>query len=165
MEKFFYSAKYVKITFKNQKNGKKMETITRQNRHSDMCPVKTWADIIIRISTNDGIGKDTYVNTVCINRKLMEITASQISTCIKKSVMKLGRTRDLGFGPDDVGRHSIRTTFATLLANKNTKIKDIMLVGQWKSTSVQKYIQKDVILSNITDELLSNRNNQLRRLV
>ena len=165
MDKFFYTAKYVKITFENQKNGEKMETIKRQNRNSDMCPVITWAEIIIRISTYDGIGKDTYINTVCINRKLMEITASQIRTCIKKSVIKLGKTRDLGFGPEDVGTHSIRTTFVTLLINKNVRIEDIMLTGQWKSTSVQKYIRKDVILSDITEQLLLNRNNQLRCLI
>ena len=95
----------------------------------------------------------------------MEITASQICTCIKKSVIDLAKTRDLGFGPDDVGTHSIRTTFGTLLANKNLKIEDIMLADQWKSTSVQKYIRKDVILSDITKTLLLNTNNQLRLLV
>ena len=165
MHNSLYTAKYIKITFENQKNGEKMETITRQNRNSDMCPVKTWADIIIRIKTYDGISKDTYVNTICINGKLMEITAAQIRTCIKKSVLKISTTRDLGFGPDGVGTHSIRTTFATLLANKNVRIEDIMLAGCWKSTLVQKYIRKDVVLSNITNELLSNRNHQLKQLV
>ena len=129
MNKFFHTAKYVKITFENQKNGEKMETITRQNGNSDMCPVKIWTEIINRIPTYDRIGYDTYVKTVCINGNLMEIATSQICTCIKKSVINLAKTRDLGFGPDDVGTHSIRTTFATLLAKKNVKIEDIMLAG------------------------------------
>ena len=68
----------------------------------------------------------------------MKIKATQICNSIKSLVAKVSVTTNLVFGPDDAGTHSIRTMFTTLLENKNEKIEDIMLVGQWKSTVVQK---------------------------
>ena len=71
-KKNFAAAHCVKITFKNQKNGEKMETITRKRGEPNSLskPVQVWAQIVNIVLLYDGTGPDTYVNVVCIDGKL-----------------------------------------------------------------------------------------------
>ena len=60
--KNFANAHCVKITFENQKNGEKMETITHilwREADSLSKPVKIWAKIVNKVVSYDGTGPDT----------------------------------------------------------------------------------------------------------
>ena len=145
-KKKFHRAHRVTITFENQKNGEKMETITRTQgrKNSQFKPVKIWADIVTRILSYEDTGPDTFVNVVCVDGKLREITASMIGLKIKACVDKIGIKR-LGFTRHDVGTHSIRTSFASMLSFQQVDTKHIMLQGRWKSNSVFRYIRTDIM--------------------
>ena len=108
------------------RNGEKMESVTRTrgDRNSMFRPVKIWAKIVNRILAYIGTGLDTFVNVVCVSGKLQEITASAIRTVIKKTVNKIG-TEHLGFTRHDMGTHSIRASFATLLSLQHLDIHTI----------------------------------------
>ena len=69
-------------------------------------PVKIWAKIVNRILAYNGMGPDTFVNVVCVNGKLRDITAATIRTVIKNLVDKIG-VDHLGFTRHDVSTHSI----------------------------------------------------------
>ena len=146
--KNFAKAHCVKITFENQKNGEKMETITRtRGDPNSLCkPVEVWAKIVNRVLSYNGTGPNTYVNAVCIDGKLRNVTASIIGSKIKSVVDKIGVKR-LGFTRDDVGTHSIRTSFATMLSFLKVDPTLIMLNGRWKSDAVLRYIRIDIISS------------------
>ena len=53
----------VKITFVDQKNGQKYATITQHTSRKEICPVKSWAAIIIRILLYPNTGLDTDIDT------------------------------------------------------------------------------------------------------
>jgi hypothetical protein len=162
----FKTAHRVTITFENQKNGEKMESVTRTrgDRNSMFRPVKIWAKIVNRILAYDGTGPDTFVNVVCVNGKLREITAATIGTIIKNSVDKIG-TDHLGFTRHDVGTHSIRTSFATLLSLQHVDIHTIKRQGRWKSDSVFKYIRTDIMApETITLALQHTKNHNIIKL-
>ena len=60
--KNFANAHCVKITFENQKNGEKMETITHilwREADSLSKPVKIWAKIVNKVVSYDGMGPNT----------------------------------------------------------------------------------------------------------
>ena len=163
VNKNLHQAHAVKITFRNQKNGEKMESITRYRSKSKYGsdPISIWAQIISRINKIDGTTDTTPVNIVCINKKLHYITASQLRTCIKSTVKQIG-FKILGIHPHEVGTHSIRTFFATFLAAMNVDVKYIMIQGRWKSDCVLRYIRKDIVDNNISRHIL-NCTNVLRR--
>ena len=127
----------MKITFENQKNGEQMEIITHKggDPNSLSKPVQVWAQIVNRVLSYDGTGSDTYVNVVCVDGKLRKVTASVIGLKIKAVVDKIGVKR-LGFTHHDVGTHSIRTLFITILSYLKVDPTLIMLNGRWKSDSV-----------------------------
>ena len=130
--KNFVAAHCVKIAFDNQKNGEKMETITRTRGDPNTFskPVKVWAQIVNRVLSYDGTGADTYVNVVCIDGKLREVTASPAIGLKIKSVVEKTCVKRLGFTRHDVGTHSIRTLFATMLSYLKIDPTLIMLNGR-----------------------------------
>ena len=161
-------AKTVKVTFKNQKNGEKMESIvrTRKKEFTELDPVVLWARVVTRIQKMEGTGPNTFVNTVCENGRLYEITAAMVRSHIKAAVQVLNdRGNDTRVSPHEVGTHSIRSSFATLLANRGVNEKKIMLHGRWKSDTFMKYIRKDVVNLDITTKISTLKNHNVKRLV
>ena len=79
-----------------------------------LCPVRSWGAIIDRIEGYKGTTGKTTVNTVEINGKLKRIDSSTIRNRIRVAVKAIGEEK-LGFTAKEVGTHSIRTSFATLL--------------------------------------------------
>ena len=100
-------AQKVKIVFPNQKNMEKMEPVirSRADKSSILCD---------RIEGYKGTTGKTTVNTVEINGKLKKIDSSTIRNRIRVAVDAIGEEK-LGFTAKEVGTHSIRTSFATLL--------------------------------------------------
>ena len=161
--KHLHKAKAVKITFRNQKNGEKGESIIRHRHHSihGTDPVTIWASIVTRIRRYEGINNDTPINTVLRNGKLDIITANHVRSYIKKIVNNIG-FKILGIKDSEVGTHSIRTSFATFLATANVDVKYIMIQGRWKSDCVLRYIRREIVDNGISIHILS-RVNVLRR--
>ena len=107
-------------------------TRTQGHKNSQFKPVKIWADIVTRILSYEDTGLDTFVNVLCVEGELREITASMVSLKIKACVDKIGIKRP-GFTRHDVGTHSIRTYFASMLSFQQVDTKHIMLQGRWKA--------------------------------
>ena len=124
-----------------------METITctRGDPNSLCKPVEVWAKIVNRVLSYNGTG-NTYMNTVCIDGKLCEVTASIIGSKIKFVMDKIGVKR-LGFTRDDLGTHSIWTSFATMFSFLKVDPTLIMLNSRCKSDAVLRYIRIDIISS------------------
>ena len=84
---------------------------------------------ILSSRTTDG---NTPVNYVSLNNTANFVDSRQVLQVIRLQVALIGKDV-LGFGPEDVGTHSIRSSFAMLLhlAKKDPLI--IMLQGRWRS--------------------------------
>ena len=54
----------VSPTFRTQKNGVKNDTVTQWRTPTNLCLVRIWAEIIIRLNSYPGTTRDTPVNTI-----------------------------------------------------------------------------------------------------
>ena len=112
------------IDFRKTKNGNKEASITMHRTKYDLCPIKTWRNTVKRILNHNNTTFDTPVNYVEINGKPAYVTAKYVTMMIKLTVTQIGRTT-LGFGPDDVGTHSMHSSlekcFSTSVVYAATK--------------------------------------------
>ena len=137
-------ADFLCITFREQKNGIKQETIT-MSRTTDaiLCPVVQGATIIRRILSLPGTNCTTPINTYLSGTCLFGLTATTALNRLRCHASKLGSSH-LGFLPVDIGLHSIRTSAAMAMVLSGIPVYMIMLIGRWKSDAFLTYIRKQV---------------------
>ena len=137
-------ADFLCITFRDQKNGIKQETIT-MSRTGDaiLCPVVQAAFIIRRILTLPGTDCTTPINTYASGTRLYNLTATSALTRLRLRASQLGH-QHLGFRPADIGLHSIRTSAAMAMVLSGIPTYMVMLIGRWKSDAFLTYIRKQV---------------------
>ena len=153
----------VSITFVEQKNNEKMETITQHrvlnsNKDIRLCPVYTWAHTIHRIHQYKKSTEDTTVNTFLNpdTNKLVRITSKQARQHLRDTVRRFGAS-SLGIDEKRVGTHSLRTSCAMLLHLAHAKTSTIMLLGRWKSDAFLLYLRKQVkeFTAGVSDMMMS----------
>ena len=133
----------VTITFHRQKNGTKDGNITMNKSNDELCPVLAWGKITKRILNYDNTDMNTPVNYVELNGKKSYIQSRDVMTMIRVTVALIGQDK-LGFGPDNVGTHSIRSSFAMFLYVNRVGDSRIMLQGRWKSLAFLDYLRPQV---------------------
>ena len=138
-------ASTVQITFEQQKNGCRFESVAMHRNSSDLCPVRIWTDIVQRISKYPRGNENSPVNLLRIGRSYKLIESTLVRNTLRSAVLAIGETV-LGITVDSVGTHSVRSTFAMLLLIHKVDITTIMKLGRWRSDSVICYIR-----SNVTD--------------
>jgi hypothetical protein len=135
----------VSITFEFQKNDERDITITmHRTGDADLCPVLAWSRIIRRVCRIPGTTVDSPVCTYQkANGTIGLVTSKQILQRIRDRVTAIGRDV-LGFGPDDVGTHSIRSAAAMAMYLAGVPVYTIMLIGRWSSDAFLRYIRRQV---------------------
>jgi len=94
---------------------------------------------------------------------LITIDSATVRERIRTAVKAIGEEK-LGFTSKEIGTHSIRTTYATLLFLRNVDIITIQIGGRWKSTAFLKYIQRDTTGYEITNGFSKKRNRYIKKL-
>ena len=146
----FATADAVMITFTDQKNGEKNESIVRRRSTSDkFCAVRTWAQVVNRISGYPGAPPNSPVNTVSHKGKLRYITSDMIKARIRTVVSKLEPSLPL----ESVTPHSIRATYATILFKQGKDLDEVKLMGRWKSDAFLLYIRKNTLSLEMSDAI------------
>ena len=102
------------ITFESQKNDDKDQTITMHANGTEICPVRAWACLTLRILNYPGASLELPVNTYKINNTIDVLPSTEILRHIRATVDVIG-IDVLGFSSKDVGCHSIRSSFAMFL--------------------------------------------------
>jgi hypothetical protein len=156
------SADIVSITFEDQKNGDRFETVNLQSSKDKLLnPVIAWATTIKRIINSPGSTKNTTINSYLIGKKFYSITAKDAINALRSAV-KLQGEDDLGFKACEVGTHSIRSggAMAMYLASPQIQTYTIQLIGRWKSDAFLQYIRRQVkqFSSHISEAMISNEN-------
>ena len=126
-----------------QKNKHKEADITMHRSNNELCPVKAWGEITKRILSYKNTNLDTTVNYVQINGKPAYVNAKDVMNLIRFTVAVIGKEK-LGFAPEDVGTHSIRSSFAMFLHLQKVDPDRIMLQGRWRSRAFLDYIRPQV---------------------
>jgi len=134
----------VSITFEFQKSDERHETIT-MHRSGDtvLCPVRAWAAIVRRILSYPGTTADTNVNTIFVDNKLSTISSATMLEKLRAAARLIGEDV-LGFDPEDIGTHSIRSGAAMAMYLADVATFTIMMIGRWSSDAFLRYIRKQV---------------------
>jgi hypothetical protein len=149
----------VTLCFENQKNGEKFEEITQHKTGDPMfCPVLIWANIVQRVRSYPGTHGKTSVCTYFEKGVLKELTSQIMNVLLKATVAAIGIDK-LGFGPDDIGTHSIRAGAAMAMYLDGVPVFTIMLMGRWSSDAFLKYIRKQVeqFSHNVASRMIKNQ--------
>ena len=139
-----HTADVVAITFRSQKNEERNDIINQfSTGDATLYPVKAWAAIVTRIRSYKHSSDESPVNTYQVGDKLVQITSANVRVALRQSVLSIGQDK-LGFGPDDVGTHSIRSGAAMAMYLAKEPVYTIMLLGRWSSDAFLKYIRRQV---------------------
>ena len=90
-------------------------------------------EIIQRILGYKGSTGKSFVNTVPIGNKRHYITGTEMFNHLRHTVDNMTR---LGFRGNDVGTHSIWSSFAIALYLARRPVSTIMLLGRWCSDAI-----------------------------
>lgn len=136
----------VTVTFYRQKNGVKKAEISMDPTQGPLCPVKAFKSIILRILSYLDENVKSTANMVRHGTKIMGITSKATLQHLRNTVDSIGHDI-LGFGPDDVGNHSIRSSFTMFLILNREAPDIVQLQGHWKSRAFLNYIHMETIFT------------------
>ena len=96
----------------------------------------------------------TYLNE---KEKVCVVTQEVLLCQFRIAAASIGENR-LGFKPEDIETHSVRSATAMAMFLANTPIFVIMLVGHWSSNTFLRYIRKQVLdsVNGISSKMISN---------
>ena len=145
LDKNIHNADFVSVTFVDQKNGERMETVTQyRTSHAVLCPVRAIAEIIETLSPRSDTSNDTTINTfVTDNDRLAKVSSDDVRRALRAAATVLGE-ETLGFKPSEIGTHSIRSGAAMAMHLAEVPVYTIMIIGRWSSNAFLRYIRKQV---------------------
>ena len=150
----------ITVTFEFQKSDERNESVTMfRSGDPTLCPVRAWAAIVRRILSYPGTNFDTPVNTIYIQGKLSSISSTTARSKLRSAARNLGEIK-LGFKPEDIGTHSIRSGAAMAMYLDEVPTFSIMMIGRWSSDAFLRYIRKQVeqFSHNVSSRMLRNEN-------
>jgi hypothetical protein len=137
-----FHATTVVAKFGSQKSGMHYDEIP-MDKTSDpvLNPVALWASTVTRLRSYPGFDPRWPVFVYFNGSRFIPIRSSEIEGDIKSAVSAIGRDT-LGFGPDEVGTHSNRSSLAMQLYLQGVPPYTIMLIGRWRSDAFLSYIDE-----------------------
>ena len=138
------AADYVSVTFEDQKNDTRQDTITMQHSGDNLlCPVRSLARIITRIRSYPESSDDLHINTFRSRSSLHQVTGDDMKLALRAAAAVIGEDK-LGFKSSEIGTHSIRSGAAMAMYLDEVPVYTIMLIGRWSSDAFLLYIQKQI---------------------
>ena len=148
----------VAVTFEKQKSDHKHETVIH-GRTDDpvLCPVKQWARLVNRIWTYPGTTEETPVCTVWRHNRREQITSHHVINTLRAACATI-RSARLGFEPEEIGTHSLRSGAAMEMYLTGVPVYTIMLLGRWSSDAFLRYIWRQVeqFLKDVAQKMLTH---------
>ncbi len=158
---FKYEATVLTITFEDQKNREKFDSVTcHRTEDLILCPIKSSARLIDRILlSTPNVSYDTQINSFSDKNKIIHLTNTMAIKFLRHAVKAMG-SELLGFTPNEVGTHSIRSGGAMALCLSRVDQYIIQIWGRWKSDAFMKYIRKQVeqFTAGLSSLMLKNEN-------
>jgi hypothetical protein len=123
----------VSILSEYQKRDECNETVT-QHRTGDplLCPVRMWATIVQRVRSYPGTTDDVEVITFHFEGKTTKIRGATALSHLRAAVRAIRKDK-LGFGPEDMGLHSMHSGADMEMYLGAVPVFTIMLIGRWIS--------------------------------
>ena len=128
----------VNITYEWQKNEERHDSVSMHScsdrQQCEFNPVYIWAKIITEVRNYPGTDRveDRKINILVKNGKTTEMTSAQVRTKLRAVAASVGKDI-LGFPPDEIGCHSLRSGAAMAMKLAGVSEYTIMIIGRWKS--------------------------------
>lgn len=135
----------IAITFEYQKNENRNETIIMHHTgDAQLCPVRAWGSLVQRILSYGDTSPNTFVNAYrTIKGTMSYVQSKNILEKLRQAAAFIGVAR-LGFPPEEIGTHSIRSGAAMAMYLAGVPVYTIMLIGRWSSDAFLRYIRRQV---------------------
>lgn len=135
--------------------------MTMHTNNRELCPVTAWAAITNRTIQYPGASVHSPVNMMLIKEQITSVHSKDVLRHIRATVDVIGRDV-LGFGPEECGVHSIRSSFAMFLYTQFVRTYKIMLQGRWRSDAFLIYIRRQVteFSKGLLSSLMINASNE-----
>ena len=141
-----FTAEYVTIIFRDQKNGRKIEARTmRGTGETILCPILRWASIVDRLLRHNAHQSSEVYWLPTTGKRRHAITTKFFADTLKSTCSVLGGHAVFGFGPDDIGSKSIRSGAAMALFLSDVSVAKVMILGRWASDAFLDYIRPQVL--------------------
>jgi hypothetical protein len=140
-----HNADFVSITFEDQKNGERMETVTQfRTGHNIMCPVVQSAALLKRLGKSKNTTDSTQINNFETEaRRIAQVTDVDMRKSLRAAVFDIGEKK-LGIKQEEIGTHSLRSGAAMAMHLAEVPVYTIMIMGRWSSDAFLRYIRKQV---------------------
>ena len=137
----FQHAIQILLTLVNQKNAIQGESVLHfQSESAAACPVRAGADIFLRMR-KQGCSEATPVGEYLTNQGLRLVSASDITAVLQAEKIR-GRAARLGFAPEDVRTHTLRSGGSMIMHIAGIPDQTLMAIGRWRSLGFMAYIQQ-----------------------
>ena len=131
------------LTLDNHKNSIRGENVSHfRSKSAAACPVKAGVDIFLRLR-DQGCAPTTPISDYPSDHGLRSVSASNIIAAIRAECLRVGAAR-LGFVPEDVGTHSLRSGGAMAMHLVEVPDRTLMAIGRWRSLRFMIYIQQQI---------------------
>jgi hypothetical protein len=137
-------ANTISISFEYQKRNERNETVT-QHRTGDplISPVRKWGAVLQRVWEYPNMTENPEVNTFHFAGKSTNIQGSKALSFLRVAIFSIRRNK-LGFGPEDVGLHSLWSIAVMAMYLGIVPVFTIILIGRWSSDAFLHYIRRQV---------------------
>jgi hypothetical protein len=138
----------IAITFEFQKNDERDETVV-MHRSGDalLCSIRAWAAVLMRILAYPGTDIERcqciLYHTSGGNLGYLYLSGDHVRLRLRAAAQRIGTAR-LGFPPEEIGTHSIRSGAAMAMYLAGVPAFTIMLIGRWSSDAFLRYIRRQV---------------------
>ena len=143
LDKNFHSADFVFLTFVDQKNSERMESVTQFcTGYPTLYPVRFSAAIISAIQAHKHATHDTTINSfVSEGNRLAKVTSAEVRRSLRTAAVVLGE-ETLSFKLNEIGTHSIWVGVAMAMHLAEVPVYTVMIIGRWSSDTFLRYIRK-----------------------
>ena len=138
---------YVTVTFRDQKNGDKMDSRTQVKTGDPvLCPILRLGGAVKRImNTVPNFNDRTPLCTVRLNGKNKLITEDFTLKLLRSTCKLFGGKETFGFDSHEIGNKSLRSGAAMALFLMDHSPARIMILGRWSSDAFLVYIRPQVL--------------------
>jgi hypothetical protein len=154
-------AEFVTVTWRNQKNGKRMDSRT-QRRTLDrlLCPANRLGRAVQRVLHSVPNATPHTLLCALYNSTTQQTTHLQDEftlNLLRSTCAMFGGKSTFGFQPHEIGNRSIRSGAAMALFLKDHSTAKIMILGRWSSDAFLAYIRPQVLewTNNMSRDMIS----------
>ena len=140
-------SRWVTVTYRDQKSGKKLDRRTQRATFDKICPVRAWARVVQRVRRTipNADGETPVCKIGFADGATTTIRAEDVVSLLRQSCRIFGPVKGYSMHESELGTRSIRSGAAMALFLMDHSVEKIMILGRWSSDAFMVYIRPQVL--------------------